>query len=140
MNSFFKAVLSTLFLFAISNTLYASDSEEHLGHDHARKVARDRAESSNKAVEKKYTEVLRLIRSTISPDDEDEHTADTAQQLEQEHKSWLSYRGDHCWLEAYLYVYPAGSKMFSSQYNACKISLNQKRLKFLSAVEFEYKN
>lgn len=140
MHPLFRLVSSLLTLLILSNTSHAADSEEYPGHDHARKVIRDNSESSNSAVEKKYTELLQLIRSRFSPDDEGEHSANTARQLEQEHKSWLDYRDNHCWLEAYLYVYPAGSRIFSSQYNACTVSLNNERLKFLSSVELELNN
>ena len=139
MNRLLRLISPTLALLALTLPISASatESEEHLGHDYPRQVVRKGAESSSITVEEKYKALLQLIRSRISSDDE--HMAETASQLEADQKSWLSYLEAHCGLTAYVYIYPAGSRMFASQYNSCKMGMNKKRSKFLDDVAYEYK-
>ena len=125
---------------ALGNTTNtsATETEEHLGHDYPRQVVRNRAETSSKAVEEKYTELLQHIRSGITSGDE--HMSETASQLKAAQKSWLRYREDHCELTAYVYVYPAGSRMFASQYHSCVASMNDKRLQFFKNIAYEFQH
>lgn len=131
-----SAILSLLTI-TLSVSAFATDPEGHLGHDYARQAVRQGAESSSITVEEQYKALLQLIRSRISSDDK--HMAETASQLEADQSSWLNYREAHCGLTAYVYIYPAGSRMFASQYNSCKMGMNKGRSKFLDDVAYEYK-
>lgn len=127
-----------IFGVACYGTVIANDTT-HLGHDYSRKVIANKAKESDVNMASKYKSLLKLIKKSHSPGD-DEHIAATADIFVDDQKRWLSYRNTHCQLQANVYVYPSTSRMWASQYNSCKLDLNNKRIKFLNDISYEYKN
>ena len=106
------------------------------GYDYARKKARQAADDSNGELQVMYKALIEQIRASKFPDAE--HNAMSAQLLEDEHKAWLSYRNSHCWLEANIYSYPAGSKQSGLETNSCLLRLNKKRKNYLEGLKYEF--
>lgn len=110
----------------------------HLGFDHARKIAAQKAKSSSEMVERKYNLLLNKIKRSTFPGDA-EHNAKTANYLEGEHKQWIVYRDLNCSLKANIYVYPEYSRMWTSDYRSCENRMNKNRIKFLEGALHQYK-
>ena len=135
MKSFrYTFVISILFYV---NFLYADDNTS-LGFDHSRKSAIKIASKSNAVVNNKYTALLENIKNSHFPGD-DEHIAATAKYLIADQQRWLDYRATHCQLQSNVYVYPANSRMWVSNYNSCLSDMNKSRIKFLDDIGHEYK-
>jgi hypothetical protein len=111
--------------------------EKPTGHDHARKELAKSTLASEVILDNKFQELLLLIRNSKYPAGL-EHNAGTADKLTIEHQHWLLYAESHCWLVSSVYVYPAGSKMSYSEYNACKLEMNQQRIQFIDYIKNEY--
>lgn len=130
------------FLFMLSATVQADNIENndttHLGHDHPRRLMANNAKSSSVLVEKKYKTILSLIKaSTFSGDIA--HNENTAGLLITDHKNWRSFRDSQCQLKANVYIYPAYSKMWTSQFHSCQYDMNKQRIEFFNGIRFQYK-
>lgn len=128
--------------FILSAVAQANDMENndttHLGHDYSRQLMANKAKLSSEMVEKTYTTLLSRIKASTFPGDK-EHISETAHYLAREHKLWKSYRESHCGLTSNVYVYPSDSRMWASQYHSCQFDMNEKRIKFLNGIGYEFK-
>ena len=130
LRKYFESILLIVCLFGFVS-VHAQE-----GYDYARKKARQAADVSNAELEIVYKSLIEQIRSNHFPDIE--HNAMSAHLLEGEHKAWLSYRDAHCWLEANIYSYPAGSKQSGLETNSCLLRLNKKRKNYLEGLKYEF--
>ena len=121
----------------LSNAVLANDIT-HLGHDYSRQLIANKAKESDALVEEKYTSLVNLIKTSNHPGD-DEDNIETADRLEEDQKQWLVYREAHCQLTANVYIFPSYSRMWASQFNSCKLDMNNERIRFLKSIGYEYK-
>ncbi len=127
-----------MFIFIIGLSINAQGVEENpTGHDYARKELEKSILASEVILDNKFQELLLLIRNSKYPASL-EHNTGTADKLTIEHQHWLLYAKSHCWLVSSVYVYPTGSKMSFSEYNACKLEMNQQRIQFIDNIKNEY--
>ena len=122
---------------AVSLAEEVKDDDTFMGYGHARKIAHQKADTSIKALEEKYQQVSRLIKNSLYHGDVG-HNSETVEWLATDQENWLKHRESNCWLQSYVYVYPAGSRMSSSHYDACTLEMNAARLKFLDTIRDEY--
>lgn len=120
-----------------ANNVETSDTT-HLGHDYPRQLVANKAKLSSVTVEMKYKVLLSRINVSTFPGDKD-HNAETANYLESEHQQWKIYRDSHCQLKANVYIYPSDSRMWATEFHSCLNSMNEKRIKFLNGISYEYK-
>ena len=130
--------LAISFIFFIGLSVNAQGVEEKpTGHDYARKELAKSTLASEEILGNKFKELLSLIKNSKYPAGL-EHNLDTADKLNNEQQHWLLYAESHCWLVSSVYVYPTGSKMSFSEYNACKLEMNQQRIQFIDNINNEY--
>jgi len=135
MTTFIKAgVLMLTLNAALSNAVLANDIT-HLGHDYSRQLIENKAKESDTLVEEKYTSLVNLIKTRNHP----EHNIETADRLEEDQKQWLIYIEAHCQLTANVYIFPSYSRMWASQFNSCKLDMNNERIRFFKSIGHEYK-
>ena len=126
---------SSLFIAATVNS--QEGINENPGHDFARIELAKATRASDEIVVNKFKELKTIIRASQHPAGL-EHNAQTADKLNVEHQHWLLYAESHCWLVSSVYVYPSGSKMSLSEFNSCKLEMNQQRLNFMHVIGTEY--
>lgn len=117
--------------------LAVANDTTHLGYDNPRKLISKAAKDSFIELENKYKNVLSEMKVRNQPES-DEHITETISALILDQKLWMSFSQSHCNLVSYINVFPTGSRMFSSQYNSCKLEMNKKRIRYLNSIHYEY--
>ncbi len=118
-------VMAVLVIGCMNWTVSAEDG--FAGHGHARKATMERANKSSALVKERFERVVKAVSEKgISGDKE--HDESIVSSLHESQKQWLFFRDSHCHTNAMLYVYPAGSLMFTQEYHYCIDAMNQARI------------
>lgn len=122
----------------LNGLLYADDVQSTAppGHDYARQVLAMEVAVSDEALKKKERVLLELVADSGLLSD-DEHNSETRVALAELYQAWHLFRDAQCEVNGYLHVYPADSRLFSSEYNACRLRMNRKRIDYLDRLENE---
>lgn len=138
--SFFEIIRCSILLFVMTfscSVAAETQSNNHQEYGFSRQKMADQANSSDAKVEEKLMQLQNRINNSQYPGDV-LHNAEIVRQLQIEYQQWLNYRDSHCRLNTYIYIYPVTSRLSNDEYNACKLTMNRARLRFLNDISYEF--